>query len=1310
MADSVSRLRLVVDSTGVDKAGRKLKSLRKDAKGADDAARRLASAFAALTAVLGGLSASKMLDAFNEQARSIAKVEQAIRSTAGAAGHTAAELLKVASGLQKITLFGDERILNEVTAQLLTFTNIANEEFKRTQAVALDLATVLDGDLKSASIQLGKALNDPIKNLSALSRSGIQFSESQTALIKSLTETGRLAEAQGVILTELERQYGGQAEAAARVGTGLLTQLQNVVGDISELLGEKLFNTIRPAVDALYSFLTVDENQVTVVRVISDIALALAAIAVPAGLSALAGVIGALLSPLGLLAIAIGAVVAFRDDIAELLFGVRDAGAVLRATFEVLAPIVGAAAAAVGDFARDTVQFLTGAAGAASDFFKGFSEKALSFIPPQALDAIKRFAGLVIDVFATMARTIAELLTDAILLPIRAVEKFYELIAGLELLPQEMRSRLQSAAADFKNFADRIDAVAGGETVDAIGAAAKAAIENIKGVAAGAVEIYDDIKIRAGEIAAAGDALAESPGPVKLRKEVEKLGIAAGGAAAEMTALQRAQQDILDTEEIVRAARLGERQERIAREILSLRRQDKDITLEQARALAEQNVHLEEQLEIIREQRAIIEAPFENLADNLRDAIVNGGKAGVNGLKGVFKSFISDLKTSFLDSLFQPLLYQIRNLTNGISVPIFGPQAGIGGSRTLLQTPTGQSALGGFQLPSLVQGGLFSALSGFTGFSIGSQISDLLGITGSSKSVKAGGAVGGFIGSAFGGPIGAAIGAALGNIVGGLFSKPSNKVGQAVFDPISGRIIGTGQKDNSAGARQNLEIAKAISGGVSDAVGALADLIGSDLAKLINVEVGNRTGITIGLQGSQGQILNSKSFANDEAGAQAAIEAGIRLALQNLQGGNEALRETAKALAASNTPLQEIADTLSNVARLTELAEEPLSEYQQRIKEINEVFADAIESVKGVTKAEQELIQARDRALAKVTTDFNKAIQDDISQYLTGPTDQLEKLLQAQKERLEEAQKLGADLGEVERLSALELRSFFQGLNDQALQEVQSFLGLFEEATNSVVRNLDLSRQDLEGQRDSFAQFAQDFAQLQTDFQERFVAASPRESLDILRARASDLLGQVGEGNVSAAQALPQVLNNLVENARQSFGNTKAFQDVLNFAQGIASQAEQSALQIVSDAERQIAALDESNVLLSDIKDILASSEAANAFFQSYASGGIASADELLALIQQGAGLTVASNDNAAALNITGLIAQSVAPIITPIANSIDTFTQRLSDMPNLMRLHIEATDRGTEAIEDQTRTLEEKQDRSETLLKKILEELEKAA
>ncbi len=140
------------------------------------------------------------ISAFQSQEKAVAKVNQALKSTQNAAGKTSEELQKLASDLQGTTLFGDEDILNNATAQLLTFTNIAGSNFDRTQKVALDLATVLDGDLKSASIQLGKALNDPVANLSALSRSGIQFSESQKQVIKSLTESGKLAEAQTVIL------------------------------------------------------------------------------------------------------------------------------------------------------------------------------------------------------------------------------------------------------------------------------------------------------------------------------------------------------------------------------------------------------------------------------------------------------------------------------------------------------------------------------------------------------------------------------------------------------------------------------------------------------------------------------------------------------------------------------------------------------------------------------------------------------------------------------------------------------------------------------------------------------------------------------------------------------------------------------------------------------------------------------------------------------------------------------------------------------------------------------------------------------
>ncbi len=193
--------------------------------------------------------------AFDKQQKAIAQVEAGIKSTGMAAGFTSKQLQKMASELQGKTLFGDEVILKDATAQLLTFTNIAGEQFERTQLAALNLATRLDGDLKSASIQLGKALNDPIANLSALSRSGIQFSEEQKKVIKELAETNRLAEAQSLILDELDKQYGGAAEAAAKAGAGGLKQLQNQFGDLMEDIGGMLIPIVIDLGNQFKSFL-----------------------------------------------------------------------------------------------------------------------------------------------------------------------------------------------------------------------------------------------------------------------------------------------------------------------------------------------------------------------------------------------------------------------------------------------------------------------------------------------------------------------------------------------------------------------------------------------------------------------------------------------------------------------------------------------------------------------------------------------------------------------------------------------------------------------------------------------------------------------------------------------------------------------------------------------------------------------------------------------------------------------------------------------------------------------------------------------
>jgi hypothetical protein len=210
--------------------------------------------------------------AFDQQEKAVTKVRQALVSTGNASQLTLKQLTDEASRLQSETIFGDEQILEGATAQLLTFTNIAGDNFLRTQQVALDLSTVLGTDLQSSAIQLGKALNDPVANLSALSRSGIQFSDSQKEVIKELANTNRLAEAQVVILEELERQYGGQARAAV-TGAGRITQFTNAVGDLFEVIGGRIISIIEPVaaatqgiVETLTNLIGVQEDEVDQLR------------------------------------------------------------------------------------------------------------------------------------------------------------------------------------------------------------------------------------------------------------------------------------------------------------------------------------------------------------------------------------------------------------------------------------------------------------------------------------------------------------------------------------------------------------------------------------------------------------------------------------------------------------------------------------------------------------------------------------------------------------------------------------------------------------------------------------------------------------------------------------------------------------------------------------------------------------------------------------------------------------------------------------------------------------------------------------
>jgi len=179
--------------------------------------------------------------AYEDSAKASAKVAQSIKITNGIAGLSFNELADAAAEFQRSTLFEDDTIMNDVTAQLLTFTNIAGTNFKRAQVAALDLATVLGSDLKGQTNQLGKALENPLLGITALQRAGVTFTDKQKAVIKSFVDTNQLGKAQAIILDEIAAKYGGQAVEAAKASTGI-TQLANSVGNLMENMGGAIVN------------------------------------------------------------------------------------------------------------------------------------------------------------------------------------------------------------------------------------------------------------------------------------------------------------------------------------------------------------------------------------------------------------------------------------------------------------------------------------------------------------------------------------------------------------------------------------------------------------------------------------------------------------------------------------------------------------------------------------------------------------------------------------------------------------------------------------------------------------------------------------------------------------------------------------------------------------------------------------------------------------------------------------------------------------------------------------------------------------
>lgn len=185
---------------------------------------------------------------YTRHEKAVKQTETVLRSTASAAGMTAEAVIGMSESLMQMTGIEHDNIL-EAENLLLTFTSIGKDIFPQATETILDMSVALREDLKSATIQVGKALQDPINGITALKRVGVNFSDAQKDVIKNLVETGRAAEAQGMILKELQTEFGGSAKAARDTFGGALANLNNQVNDVKEAIGAYIAQAARPFVE-----------------------------------------------------------------------------------------------------------------------------------------------------------------------------------------------------------------------------------------------------------------------------------------------------------------------------------------------------------------------------------------------------------------------------------------------------------------------------------------------------------------------------------------------------------------------------------------------------------------------------------------------------------------------------------------------------------------------------------------------------------------------------------------------------------------------------------------------------------------------------------------------------------------------------------------------------------------------------------------------------------------------------------------------------------------------------------------------------
>jgi hypothetical protein len=188
------------DGKGIKKAVAEFKNLETTGQKAQFALKKAAIPAALALGALAA-AAGKSLAAGEAVSTANARIEQ-INKSMGLFGDDTKKvtdrLVKLAEATAMQTGM-DNLSIKATQAKLLTFKNLAltadqvGGAFDRANKAALDMAAAGFGSAEGNAVQLGKALENPIKGIAALAKSGVTFTDVEKEKIKTLWSPARFS-------------------------------------------------------------------------------------------------------------------------------------------------------------------------------------------------------------------------------------------------------------------------------------------------------------------------------------------------------------------------------------------------------------------------------------------------------------------------------------------------------------------------------------------------------------------------------------------------------------------------------------------------------------------------------------------------------------------------------------------------------------------------------------------------------------------------------------------------------------------------------------------------------------------------------------------------------------------------------------------------------------------------------------------------------------------------------------------------------------------------------------------------------------